>query len=168
MIQFELNGKNVKTDVAPDTPLLWVVRDYFNLTGSKFGCGLGLCGACSMHLDGESVRTCVLPVSEVAGKKVTTIEGLGTPDELHLVQQAWVDHNVPQCGYCQSGQVMSAAALLSKNISPSDDEIAQAMSGNICRCGTYSAIKQAIKTAAARMQGVNIYDPAIDQHGGSL
>ena len=151
MIEFQLNGKAVKADVAANTPLLWVVRDQFGLKGSKFGCGKGLCGACSMHLDGQSVRTCILPVAAVAGKNVTTIEGLGTPEQLHVLQQAWIDDSVAQCGYCQSGQLMSASALLSTNNNPSDEDIDAAMSGNICRCGTYPRIRKAIKKAASQL-----------------
>ena len=144
MIEFTLNGSTVQTDDAADTPLLWVVRDTFGLKGSKFGCGAGLCGACTMHVDGQAVRTCILPVSAVAGKAITTIEGLGTPDSLHPLQEAWADHSVPQCGYCQSGQIMSAAALLSENPNPSAAEVETAMAGNICRCGCYPRIKGAI------------------------
>jgi isoquinoline 1-oxidoreductase alpha subunit len=151
MIEFQLNGKSVQTDVDSSTPLLWVIRDHFDLKGSKFGCGKGLCGACSMHLDGMSVRTCVLPVSAVAGRKITTIEGLGQPDALHLLQQVWIDSSVAQCGYCQSGQLMSASALLNTNPTPSDTDIDTAMSGNICRCGTYPRIRKAIKQAAEKM-----------------
>ena len=158
MIEFTLNGKAVTADVPDDTPLLWVVRDVFKLKGSKFGCGMGLCGACSMQVDGVSNRTCILPVSAVAGRSVTTIEGIGTPGALHPVQQAWVDHNVPQCGYCQSGQIVSAAALLASNPSPSDEEIDSAMAGNICRCGTYPRIRKAIKQAAVAFQAENFYD----------
>ena len=160
MIEFFLNGEKVQANVPEDTPLLWVVRDEFSLKGSKFGCGMGLCGACSMHLEGDSIRTCITPVSFVAGKQVTTIEGLGTPDNLHVVQAAWRDINVPQCGYCQSGQIMSAAALLAKNANPSDTQIDQAMSGNICRCGTYPRIKEAIHNAAKQLNaGVQYYSP---------
>lgn len=148
MIEFTLNGETVRTDDAPDTPLLWVVRDTFKLKGSKYGCGMGLCGACTMHIDGEAVRTCVLPVQAAAGRAITTIEGLGTPESMHPVQAAWVEHSVPQCGYCQSGQVMSAAALLATNASPSADEVDQAMAGNICRCGCYPRIKEAILSVA--------------------
>lgn len=148
MIEFTLNGKSVTTDVAADTPLLWVVRDSFKLKGSKFGCGAGLCGACTMQLNGEAVRTCVLPVSAVAGQEITTIEGLGTPENLHPIQEAWVNHNVPQCGYCQSGQIMSAASLLAKNPNPTEADVDQAMQGNICRCGCYPRIKEAILSAA--------------------
>ncbi|UVW34852.1 (2Fe-2S)-binding protein [SAR92 clade bacterium H455] len=146
MINFQLNNSPVQVDIDPDTPLLWVVRDHFKLKGSKFGCGMGLCGACTMHLNGEAVRTCTLPVSAVQGAVITSIEGLGTPDNLHPLQEAWVEHSVPQCGYCQSGQLMSASALLAKNPNPSDDDIETAMNGNICRCGTYSKIKSAIKS----------------------
>lgn len=164
MIKFTLNGSQVEADVPPDMPLLWVVRDHFKLKGSKFGCGLGLCGACSMHLDGESVRTCILPVSAVAGRKVTTIEGLGTVDNLHPLQEAWVEHSVPQCGYCQSGQLMSASALLARNPNPDDAAINAAMSGNICRCGSYSDIKRAIKDAAKRLSSaVQIQHPTTQE-----
>jgi len=144
MTRFTLNGQVVETDDAPDTPLLWVVRDTFKLKGSKYGCGAGLCGACTMHIDGEATRTCVMPVSAVAGRTVTTIEGLGTPADLHPLQAAWVEHNVPQCGYCQSGQIMSAAALLARNPKPSAAQVDQAMAGNLCRCGCYPRIKKAI------------------------
>lgn len=148
MIEFSLNGESVRTDVDPNTPLLWVVRDVFGLTGSKFGCGAGLCGACTMHVDGVAQRTCILPISAVAGKRIKTIEALGDIDNLHPLQQAWIEHSVPQCGYCQSGQLMSAAALLDQNPNPTPTQIDQAMSGNICRCGTYPRIKQAIQAAA--------------------
>lgn len=171
MIKFELNGQAVETSAEPDTPLLWIVRDYFHLTGSKFGCGMGLCGACSMHLEGESVRTCILPVSAVEGRSITTIEGLGTPENLHVVQQAWIENSAAQCGYCQSGQVMSAAALLAKNPNPSDEEIDSAMSGNICRCGTYHAIRRAIKSAAEKLQAVqpvSYYDPKENSVGNNV
>ena len=123
MIRFQLNNNPVDVDVDPDTPLLWVVRDHFKLKGSKFGCGMGLCGACTMHMNGAAVRTCTLPVAAVQGASITTIEGLGTPDKLHPLQQAWVEHSVPQCGYCQSGQLMSASALLATNPNPSDADI---------------------------------------------
>lgn len=160
MISFKLNGENVSTDVPGDTPLLWVIREHFRLTGSKFGCGIGLCGACTMHLNGNSVRTCILPVSAVSGAEVTTIEGLGGETNLHIVQQAWIKHNVPQCGYCQSGQIMSASALLKQNPSPTDTEIDNFMSGNICRCGTYPRIRQAIHSAAdAKAKGAVLFDP---------
>jgi len=155
MIEFELNGALVQTDDAPDTPLLWVIRDSFQLKGSKFGCGAGLCGACTMHLDGAAVRTCVLPVAAVAGKRITTIEGLGTPDNLHPLQSAWVSHSVPQCGYCQSGQIMSAAAMLADNPTPSEDDVDTAMAGNICRCGCYPRIKKAILAVAETPSAVD-------------
>jgi len=144
MTRFTLNGQVVETDDAPDTPLLWVVRDTFKLKGSKYGCGAGLCGACTMHIDGAATRTCVTPVSAVAGREVTTIEGLGTPADLHPLQAAWVEHNVPQCGYCQSGQIMSAAALLARNPNPSAAQVDQAMAGNLCRCGCYPRSRKAI------------------------
>ncbi|MGK0463263.1 MAG: isoquinoline 1-oxidoreductase alpha subunit, partial [Candidatus Azotimanducaceae bacterium] len=148
MIEFTLNGQSVQTDEDPNTPLLWVIRDTFKLKGSKFGCGAGLCGACTMHVDGAATRTCVLPVSVVAGKAITTIEGLGTPDNMHPLQEAWSAQSVPQCGYCQSGQIMSAAALLANNPNPTATDIDDAMSGNICRCGCYPRIKQAIMSTA--------------------
>lgn len=144
MIEFTLNGETVSTDDSPDTPLLWVVRDTFKLKGSKFGCGAGLCGACTMHINGAAARTCVMPIAAVAGKEITTIEGLGTPDAMHPLQAAWNEFSVPQCGYCQSGQIMSAAALLESNANPSAADIDAAMKGNICRCGCYPRIKQAI------------------------
>ena len=156
MIRFQLNGETVETDDAPDTPLLWVVRDTFKLKGSKYGCGAGLCGACTMHLDGEAIRTCTLPISAVADRSVTTIEGLGTPDNLHPVQAAWVAHSVPQCGYCQSGQIMSAAALLASNAAPTEAEVESAMSGNLCRCGCYPRIKQAILSVADAEQAESL------------
>lgn len=148
MIEFTLNGKSVRTDDAPDTPLLWAVRDTFKLKGSKYGCGAGLCGACTMHVDGQAVRTCVLPIGAVAGKAVITIEGLGTPENLHPLQAAWAEQSVPQCGYCQSGQIMSAAAFLADNPTPSEAELESAMAGNICRCGCYPRIKKAILSVA--------------------
>ena len=144
MIMFTLNGKTVETDDDPNTPLLWVVRDTFKLKGSKYGCGAGLCGACTMHIDGAAARTCNMPVSSVAGKDITTIEGLGTPEDMHPLQQAWVEISVPQCGYCQSGQIMSAASLLKHNPAPTEAEVDAAMAGNICRCGCYPRIKKAI------------------------
>ena len=147
-ISFVLNGKPQTVDVAPEMPLLWVLRDTLNMTGAKFGCGMALCGACTLHIEGVAARSCVTPISNVAGKKITTIEGLSA-DGNHPVQQAWMEINVPQCGYCQPGQIMSAVALLSKKTSPSDEEIDDAMSGNICRCGTYQRIRQAIHRAAA-------------------
>ncbi len=148
MITFELNGKPVTAEDPPDTPLLWVIRDTFKLKGSKFGCGAGLCGACTMHVDGQSSRTCVLPLSSVEGKSVKTIEGISDGERLHPVQEAWVNHSVPQCGYCQSGQVMTAVALLDANPSPSPQEVESALSGNLCRCGCYPRIKAAVLSAA--------------------
>jgi isoquinoline 1-oxidoreductase subunit alpha len=148
-ITFMLNGKSETVDVSPDMPLLWVLRDTLNMTGTKFGCGMALCGACTVHINGEATRSCITPISGVAGKKVTTIEGLSA-DGNHPVQQAWMAEDVPQCGYCQSGQIMSAAALLAKKSSPTDADIDDAMSGNICRCGTYQRIRKAIHRAAGQ------------------
>ncbi|WP_394779482.1 (2Fe-2S)-binding protein [Undibacterium sp.] len=148
---FNLNGKPVSATSEPDTPLLWVIRDEIGMTGTKFGCGAALCGACTVHLDGQPIRSCQTPVSAVAGKKVATIESL-SKDNSHPLQKAWIAYDVPQCGYCQSGQLMSAAALLATNKNPSDTDIDNAMSGNICRCGTYNRIRAAIKSAAAEMQ----------------
>jgi isoquinoline 1-oxidoreductase subunit alpha len=144
---FTLNGKSQTVDVSPDMPLLWVLRDTLNMTGTKFGCGMALCGACTIHINGEATRSCITPVSSVAGKKVTTIEGLSA-DGSHPVQQAWIAEDVPQCGYCQSGQIMSAVALLAKKPNPTDADIDDFMSGNICRCGTYQRIRKAIHRAA--------------------
>jgi isoquinoline 1-oxidoreductase subunit alpha len=149
--QFILNGKPKTVNVNPHMPLLWVLRDHLNMTGTKFGCGMALCGACTVHIDGEATRSCITPVSTIAGKKVTTIEGL-SPDRSHPVQRAWMEIDVPQCGYCQSGQIMSAAAFLAKTPNPNDAQIDDAMSGNICRCGTYNQIRKAIH-AAANLQG---------------
>src|SRR5882724_11259152 len=143
----KINGTEKSVDVQPDTPLLWVLRDTLQLTGTKFGCGAGLCGACSVHVDGALTRSCTLPVSQAAGKNIKTIEGLGA-NGLHPLQQAWIAEDVPQCGYCQSGQIMQAATLLAKTPQPSDDQITEAMSGNICRCGTYERIRRAIHRAA--------------------
>src|SRR5437867_5599154 len=153
MISLWINGKIREVDAAPDTPLLWVLRDSLRLTGTKFGCGIAQCGACTVHLDGEPVRSCATPVSAAAGKKVTTIEGIGATRAGKAVQAAWIRHDVPQCGYCQSGQIMSASALLAKNRAPSDADIDAAMSGNVCRCGTYNQIRAAIKDAAASAKG---------------
>ena len=147
MIKLNVNGRPIEVDVDPETPLLWVLRDTIGLTGTKYGCGMALCGACTVHLAGEPIRACVTPVSAVGDQPVTTIEGLST-DRSHPVQKAWIEIDVPQCGYCQSGQIMSAAALLEKNPKPSDADIDAAMSGNLCRCGTYPRIRAAIHRAA--------------------
>jgi len=147
MAKLTVNGKQHTVDVTPDTPILWVVRDHLGLTGTKYGCGISQCGACTVHMDGQAIRSCVTPVSAAEGREITTIEGL-SGDGSHPVQQAWIDLDVPQCGYCQSGQIMSAAALLASNPKPSDADIDQAMSGNLCRCGTYARIRRAIHQAA--------------------
>lgn len=147
-INFILNGKPQTVDVSPEMPLLWVLRDTLNMTGTKFGCGMALCGACTVHIEGEAARSCVTPVSNVSGKKITTIEGLSA-DGSHPVQKAWMETDVPQCGYCQPGQIMSAVALLAKKPTPTDADIDDAMNGNICRCGTYQRIRKAIHRAAA-------------------
>jgi isoquinoline 1-oxidoreductase alpha subunit len=147
VIQFELNGKAVTTDSPDDTPLLWVIRDDLKLKGTKYGCGIAMCGVCTVHLDGTPRRSCIVPVSAVAGRSVTTIEGLNS-EVGQALQEAWVAEQVPQCGYCQSGQIMSAAALLEDNPNPSDDDISSAMNGNLCRCMAYKRIRKAIKTAA--------------------
>jgi isoquinoline 1-oxidoreductase alpha subunit len=147
MTSFFLNGKQVQVDDDPSTPLLWVLRDSLSMTGTKFGCGMALCGACTVHLEGQAIRSCVSPLSRVEGKHVTTIEGL-SPDLSHPLQKAWIELDVPQCGYCQSGQIMSAAILLTENPKPTDKDIDEAMSGNICRCGTYPRIRKAIHRAA--------------------
>ena len=149
-ITLQVNGSARDVVAAPETPLLWVLRDELHLTGTKYGCGVAQCGACTVHLDGQPIRSCQTPIGMVGAGKVTTIEGLGG---VHPLQAAWVNQDVPQCGYCQSGQIMSAAALLAQNAKPSDQEIDTAMSGNICRCGTYQRIKAAIKTAATEMRG---------------
>lgn len=146
-INLDINGKKQVVDVDPRTPMLWVLRDHLNLVGTKYGCGMAQCGACTILLENTAIRSCVLPVSQVENKKVTTIEGLSENGD-HPVQKAWLDHDVAQCGYCQTGQIMTAAALLEKNPNPTDEEIESAMNGNICRCGTYLRIKAAVKTAA--------------------
>jgi isoquinoline 1-oxidoreductase alpha subunit len=150
-LQLRVNGKSHRLDVEPDMPLLWALRELLALTGTKYGCGIAQCGACTVHLDGRPVRSCVTPVSAAVGKHITTIEGLGSKDKPHPVQLAWTEIGVPQCGYCQSGQIMSAAALLAEKPSPTDADIDAAMAGNLCRCGTYLRIRQAIKKAAALM-----------------
>ena len=149
-IEFKLNGSKTKLDPQPETTLLWVLREHLKLTGTKFGCGSGLCGACTVHLNGQPIRSCITPVSALAGKSVTTIEGL-SKNQSHPLQKAWVEAQVPQCGYCQSGQIMQAAALLESNKNPSREEIVAYMNGNICRCGTYLRIIRAIKIASAKV-----------------
>lgn len=153
MLEITVNGRLHQIDVETDTPLLWVVRDELNLKGTKFGCGVAQCGACTVHLDGAPIRSCITPLSAVAGRSITTIEGIGSADQsLHAVQQAWIDEQVPQCGYCQSGQIMSAVALLEQTPVPSDDDIDTAMSGNVCRCGMYGRIRKAIHRASSSLQ----------------
>ena len=151
MITLNVNGKQLQADVDADTPVLWVLRDTLGMTGTKFGCGMALCGACTVHLDGAPIRSCMTPVSLAAGKKITTIEAMSANRVGKAVQAAWIKHDVPQCGYCQSGQIMSAVALLASNVKPSDADIDAAMSGNVCRCGTYNQIRAAIKDAAATL-----------------
>ncbi len=162
MIEFQLNGAAVSVDAEDDTPLLWALRDNLKLTGTKFGCGMGLCGACTVHVAGVPVRSCQTPLANIAGKSVTTIEGIGH-DQLHPVQQAWIEFNVPQCGYCQSGQIMAAVALLDHTPAPTEDDIEAAMSGNLCRCGTYNRIRRAIHRAVELSKpdqtGVRQFDP---------
>jgi isoquinoline 1-oxidoreductase alpha subunit len=149
MIRFTVNGEIIETSLDPGTPILWVLRDNLGLTGTKYGCGMALCGACTVHLNDEAIRSCTTPLSAVVGKRITTIESIGVTRTGKRVQQAWIDADVVQCGYCQSGQIMSAVALLNKNKHPSDAEIDAAMSGNICRCGSYQRVKEAIRSAAA-------------------
>ena len=156
-MKINVNGVVHEVDAASDTPLLWVVREKLGLTGTKFGCGIAQCGACTMHVNGSPMRTCVLPVGAVEGAEITTIEGIGSDEGLHPVQAAWIAEQVPQCGYCQSGQIMSAVALLESNPNPSDEDINQAMSGNVCRCGMYSRIRSAIKRVASGQ--VAVFDP---------
>jgi isoquinoline 1-oxidoreductase alpha subunit len=151
MISLNINGKSMQADAEGDTPLLWVLRDYLNMTGTKFGCGMALCGACTVHADGQPIRSCITPVSAVGNKKIVTIEKIGESRAGKAVQAAWIAESVPQCGYCQSGQVMAAAALLAANARPSDADIDAAMSGNICRCATYPRIRAAIKRAAGSL-----------------
>ena len=156
MITLHINGHTHELDVDPNTPLLWVIREQAGLTGTKFGCGIAQCGACTVHLNGQPVRSCVTPVQAAANQQITTIEGIGRGETgLHPVQQAWIDEQVPQCGYCQSGQIMAAVALLEDNPAPGDDDIDAAMSGNICRCGTYSRIRRGIKRAATNLAGTS-------------
>jgi aerobic-type carbon monoxide dehydrogenase small subunit (CoxS/CutS family) len=153
-IKFTLNGKAQTVDVPAQMPLLWVLRDTLGMTGTKFGCGMALCGACTVHQNGQAIRACITPVSSVAGKNITTIEGL-SPDSTHAVQKAWIELDVPQCGYCQSGQIMAAAALLAKKARPNDADIDEVMRGNICRCGTYQSIRAAIHRASEIMTASN-------------
>ncbi len=150
MMELTINGQRFDVDVEPEMPLLWVLRDELGIKGPKFGCGIGACGACTVHLNGAPVRSCSLPVGAISAP-ITTIEGLGTPDSLHTLQQAWIKHQVAQCGYCQSGQIMSAAALIANNATPSEADIDNAMSGNLCRCATYPRIRRAIKDAAQQI-----------------
>jgi isoquinoline 1-oxidoreductase alpha subunit len=152
LTKLTVNGKVYSVDVDPNMPLLWAIRDVIGLKGTKFGCGMAQCGACTVHLNGTPVRSCSTPVSVVKTQKITTIEGIGTPDHLHAVQQAWIDEQVPQCGYCQSGQIMSAVALLKQKPNPSDEDIDTYMQGNICRCGTYQRIRSAIHKASGLLQ----------------
>jgi isoquinoline 1-oxidoreductase subunit alpha len=152
MVTFTVNGKTQSIEADDDTPLLWVLRDHLGLTGTKYGCGAGLCGACTVHIDGQAARSCVLALKALEGKSVTTIEGVSR-DRGHVVQRAWIELDVPQCGYCQSGQIMAAVALLSANPAPTDAAIDDALSGNICRCGTYSRIRKAIHRAAELLRG---------------
>ena len=152
-MELTVNGTSYDVDVEDDMPLLWVLRDELGITGPKYGCGIAFCGACTVHIDGQPVRSCSLRVADVLGE-VTTIEGLGTPDALHAVQEAWIEKQVAQCGYCQSGQIMAAAAFLEAYPDPTDEQIDQAMSANLCRCGTFSRIREAVKAASAKLQGV--------------
>ncbi|GAB5453235.1 MAG: (2Fe-2S)-binding protein [Halioglobus sp.] len=161
MVNLTINGKSVSLDVDPDTPLLWVIRETVGLTGTKFGCGVAQCGACTLHLNGAPIRSCVTPVSAAAGQNVTTIEGVRSAETLHPVQQAWIEHQVPQCGYCQSGQIMSAVALLQENPAPTDADIDRAMAGNICRCGMYGRIRRAIHSVA--QSAVQNWEPATEE-----
>lgn len=157
MIEFKINGENHAFDIDPATPLLWVIREQAGLTGTKFGCGIAQCGACTVHLNGAPIRSCVTPVKAAAGQEITTIEGIASSEgELHPVQLAWINEQVPQCGYCQSGQIMSAVALLDNNASPSDSDIDDAMSGNVCRCGMYGRIRKGIKSAAQVLQSQDV------------
>ncbi len=166
MLDLNINGRRMQVDVDPVTPLLWVIREQLGLTGTKFGCGIAQCGACTVHMNGAAVRACVTPVSAAIGAQIVTIEGLAVNGQLHPVQQAWIDEQVPQCGYCQSGQIMSAVALLSTNPSPDDAAITEAMQGNICRCGMYGRIRKAIRRVSVPMaepaeSAVSIYEPSL-------
>lgn len=153
-MRLTVNRTPYDVDVEPEMPLLWVLRDELGITGTKYGCGIAQCGACTVHMDGMAVRSCQIPAEAADGAEIVTVEGLGTPEALHAVQQAWIEHQVAQCGYCQSGQIMQAASLLDMNPDPSDEEIDRVMSGNLCRCGTYPRIRAAVKTAGAKMRGV--------------
>ncbi len=167
MVTLTVNGQTRSLDVDPNTPLLWVIREQLKLTGTKFGCGISQCGACTVHINGRAVRSCITTVGAAADQKITTIEGVSAADgKLHPLQQAWIDEQVPQCGYCQSGQIMSALALLEDNPHPTDDDIDRTMRGNICRCGMYQRIRRAIKKTAARegVAGVQIFEPEVN-HG---
>ena len=148
-----VNGETYTVDVEEEMPLLWVLRDELGITGPKYGCGIAQCGACTVHVDGLAVRSCSFRAAQAAGREITTIEGLGTPEALHAVQEAWIEHQVAQCGYCQSGQIMAAASFLERNFDPTDEDIDRAMSANLCRCGTYPRIRAAVKTAAAKLNG---------------
>lgn len=152
-MQFTVNGKPYEVDVEDEMPLLWVLRDELDIKGPKYGCGIAQCGACTVHIDGMAVRSCSISAAQAQGRDITTIEGLGTPEALHAVQEAWIEHQVAQCGYCQSGQIMSAASFLALNPSPTEEQIDQAMSANLCRCGTYPRIREAVRSAAAKLQG---------------
>jgi isoquinoline 1-oxidoreductase subunit alpha len=163
-IEFNVNGKVEKVDVDPGMPLLWVLRDTLGMTGTKFGCGMALCGACTVHINGEPTRSCITAIATVAGKRITTIEGLST-DRSHPLQRAWIELEVPQCGYCQSGQLMSASGLLAKNSHPTDAQIDEAMTGNICRCGTYQRIREAIHHAAKLQSAANRAPHTQERHG---
>lgn len=163
-MQLTVNKKNHTVDVEDEMPLLWVLRDELGITGPKYGCGIAQCGACTVHIDGNPVRSCSIPVGMV-NSEVTTIEGLGTPEALHHVQQAWIDHQVAQCGYCQSGQIMSAAALLARNPTPNDEQIDQFMSANLCRCGTYPRIRAAVHTAAKNLTASKSAEKSAQTHG---
>ena len=165
MITLKINGASRTVDVDPQTPLMWVIRDYVGLTGTKFGCGMAQCGACTVHLNGAPVRSCVIPAGAALGQEITTIEGIGRDGKLHPVQQAWIDEQVPQCGYCQSGQIMAAAALLESNPSPTDADIDRAMAGIICRCGTYPRIRKGIRRAAEFMNSPDAGGADVGQTG---
>lgn len=165
MINFKVNGEQHSLNIDPETPLLWAIRENIGLTGTKFGCGISQCGACTVHLNGIPIRSCITPIAAVEGADVTTIEGIADESGLHPIQQAWIDEQVPQCGYCQSGQIMSAVALLRDKPNPSDEEIDSAMSGNVCRCGMYARIKRGIKRVASG-NIVGIYDPRTGNNSG--